>query len=63
MLELMNRTKASALDGPKPNVLPVAPLTFRVAVASANGNRLPLLIVVPGFDDRMLRGRRRLTTK
>ena len=61
MLESMNRTKASALDGPKPNVLLVAPLTF--AVASANGNGLPLLIVIPGLDDRMLRDRRRLTTK
>ena len=55
MLELMNRTKASALDGPKPNVLPVAPLTFRVAVASANGNRLPLLIVVPRLRRSKLR--------
>ena len=40
----MNRTKASALDGPKPGVLPVAPLTS--AVAALNGKR------ITSIDDR-----------
>ena len=38
MPESMNRTKASALDGPKPGVLPVAPLTS--AVAAVNGKQI-----------------------
>ena len=40
----MNRTKASALDGPKPGVLPVAPLTS--VVAAVNGKR------ITSIDDR-----------
>ena len=41
VLVSVNQTKASALDGLEPGVLPVAPLTIGTfAVAFANGKRI-----------------------